>query len=133
MNVQRTGGVRFAVSVVETLAPEREAASCLPRLRTWPAITDASRWPPMPSSIMNCPSVHTRPWATRLWTALRIIGRDSETGLEVFPPDAHNPTEIKADSRQSNTALVPPNSLWQDEQAVREKLRIYYPDLDAAV
>jgi hypothetical protein len=31
------------------------------------------------------------------------------------------------------TGPVPPNSLWHDERAVRDKFRIHYADLDPAV
>src|ERR1700746_2332738 len=44
----------------------------------------------MPSSIMSCPSVHTRPWVTRLWTAACITGRDSEEqGCFTVPGEPH--------------------------------------------
>ena len=49
----------------------------------------------MPSSIMSYPSLQTRPWVTRLWTAVSITGRGSEEQrLDVCPPQR---AEIKAD------------------------------------
>src|SRR6185437_10945650 len=64
--------------VAEDHGTAESARNSLPARRTGHAVTGASRWLPMPSSTMSCRSAHTRPWVTRLSTAVCIIGIDSE-------------------------------------------------------
>src|SRR5262249_7172707 len=59
-------------------AIRESAKSCLKGPRTGPVVTSAPRSLPMPSSIMKFPSMPTKLWATRLWTAVCIIGSGSE-------------------------------------------------------
>src|SRR5438874_13304384 len=82
MRMAATHHKQWATSKVGMLAritaSAEEERGWLRRRRIGHAVTGASNWLQMPLSTMNCPSVHTRPWAARLWTAVCITGRDSE-------------------------------------------------------